>query len=138
MLSLILAAFMGALLGAFVYQCLSLLLRHARRPPLEFEIRSEGPFVVAAMHNEASAAQATWIRVRIYNSGRRSAKSCRLYLMGLGVRALHFGGHRFNYVNALQQRNRQHQRKLAEQRRITERRQQLIVSFAGSTAATDL
>lgn len=83
MLSLSLAVFMGALIGAFVYQCLSFLVRHARRPRLEFEIRSEGPFVVAAMHHEAPAAQATWIRVRIYNSGRRSAKSCRLYLMDL-------------------------------------------------------
>jgi hypothetical protein len=83
MLSLILAAFMGSLIGAFVYQCLSLLVRHARRPRLEFEIRSEEPFVVAATHNEASAVQATWIRARIYNSGRRSAKSCRVYLMDL-------------------------------------------------------
>jgi hypothetical protein len=45
MLSLILAAFMGALIGAFVYQCLSLLVRHARRPRLEFEIRSEAPLL---------------------------------------------------------------------------------------------
>jgi hypothetical protein len=80
---LILCAFIGGLIGAFVYQWISLFVRHRRRPRLEFQIRNEAPFIVAAMHNESPTIQATWIRVRIYNSGGRNAKSCRAYLMDL-------------------------------------------------------
>jgi hypothetical protein len=79
-MELIFSAFIGAFIGAAIYQCLLSLVRHRRRPRLEFRINCEDPLIVAPLHNESLRTEATWIRVRICNSGGRNAKSCRAYL----------------------------------------------------------